>query len=198
MIARFRMWSGSLTARDFALLVSAALIAAHGAMLALALTRLRSANSLRDQAQDLRADLDQITSVEEETLAELEGQLQASEAQMEEIMADMPVPEAPYPVYPRIYSRAREANLELLSVTLQDRNVRTTEVGELELQMHSVEALAEPRDCLRMVESLEADGGISLATNRIRIDRNTGTCSFQVVTARLNDSPSVEAREGVE
>lgn len=198
MIARLRTWFGSFTARDFGVLLNVILLGVHGLLLGIAVQRTQTAESLQSQTENLRANLGQISDVEQETRAELEQRLATSQRRVKELRAELPVVDQPYPVYTRAYSLAQEVGLALLSVTREEPDVPLAEEDQVEAQIYTIEALGRSEACLDMLERIEGDGGITLATNRVRIDPSSETCGFEVITVWLNaESASVE-REGAE
>ncbi len=198
MIARLRTWLGSFTARDVGVLLIVVLLGAHGVFLGIAAQRDRITHSLRSQTENLRANLGQISDVEQETRAELRQRLATSQRRVKELRAELPVLEQAYPVHARAYSLAQDAGLALLSVTREEPDLRMTEEDQVDVQIYTIEALGRSQDCLDMLERIEEDGGTTLATNRVRIEPSSETCSFEVITVWLDaESASIE-REGME
>lgn len=196
MIRGGSRWLGSLSACGVAITIAVVLIALHGVLLGSALQRGRVATALRQQLETLRYNLGQVDEVEAETLAELNSQLQETQAEIDQLQAELPSRGAPYPAYESAYDFAQDRGLQLQSVSRLEMDELGDEAVNVNLEVHAIEAQGDPTACVDFIQDLEADGGATVATAAVTIEPDASVCSFRLLSVWRPDAAPDAGREG--
>ncbi len=185
MTVRLRTFLAGLSPRSMAVLLSAGLIALHSILLAGSLLRWSAARRLRNQVENINANMAELNEAEREELETLEANLAEAQAEVAQLEGELPDPSALYPLYARAQMLAREEGVVLLNIERASAERTTTMAGEIDSLLYSLQADADLETCLGYIARLEANGGAELSVQNTDFQTDSGMCRFEVLTVSL-------------
>lgn len=184
-MTRLQGWLAGFSPAGIAIGLSLLLVAVHAIMLSGSYVKQRTASSLDEQVKALRDNMERMVEIEEANQAELLGQLEAAQAEVTSLEAQIPRPETSFAVYPEGFRLARQQGLDMLSVKRGSGEHQPTVLGQVNTDIFSIEVAGPFASCVKYLSALEASGGSTVALDQIRIDPQAEACSLQLRSVNL-------------
>lgn len=178
---------GDLSPRAMAVLLSLALIAIHSVLLMGSLLRWNATRQLQLQIGNINENVADLDETEAEELRQLQAELASREAEVERLEGELPDPTTPFPLYAQAHNAANTRGVVLLGVERTGMERTATVAGEVNSLLYTIRAQAELDTCLRFISLLEQLGGVELAVQGTRIQPETESCNFEVLTVALRE-----------
>jgi hypothetical protein len=177
---RLQNWLSGFSPAGIAVALSLLLVAVHVIMLAGSFVKQRTAHSINGQVQSLRNNMEQMVAIEETNQAELIAQLEAAQAEVSSLDAQVPRPETPFAVYPEGYRLARQQGLDMLRVQRGSSEHQPTVLGQVNTDVFTIDVAGSSAACVKYLSALEGSGGKTVALDQIRIDPQAEACSLEL------------------
>ena len=179
-----------LTSTRAALLLSAALAAAHLAFLGAAFRQSAASRSLERDLAVIEENLQRTAAVTEDTLAGLRQQLEAAETRLAALQAAAPELGAPFKLYHHSYDLALASGVELIGVRRQGQEAMELPIGRIQVDIYQMEVYGDLNGCLELIRRLEDTGLGTVAVENLDLDPAGLLCSFDVLTVGKGQLPT--------
>ena len=147
-----------------------------------ALLRRNAGNQLEADQIALQENFTQLETVNKEQLDALQADLELIQAEVIELESSFPELGAPFNLFNRGLELAQVSQLELLSISSVNTEIKETGSGLLILEEYDLELVGDLDSCLAFIERVEADGLDSVVMQYAGIIPVDGTCSLGIKT----------------
>jgi hypothetical protein len=184
-MSRFQSWLSGFSSTGIAVVLSLIVIAVHGVLLAGSLIRFRTAESLAGQVNELRTNMEQAIDIREAAQAELQGELERAQAEVQRLEGQVPRPQTGFAVYPEAFRLALQQGLDMLRVQRAATETESTVLGQVRTEEYTIDVAGAASSCVDYFETIESSGGVTVALDDIAVDPVVETCSLGLHTVVL-------------
>jgi len=153
------------------------------------LLRQNAAKQLEADKLALQENFDQLETVNQQQLDDLQADLEQINDEVRELEASFPELGAPFSVFNRGLEIAQASQADLLSISLVNTEVQETASGVLILEEYDLELLASLESCLSFIEKVEEAGLDSVVMQYVGIIPADGICSLGIKTMGFPTPP---------
>ena len=158
------------------------LILANLALVGVDATLRQTAQDLKVQIENIHENLEQLKQVDEGRLASMREETAQAEAELSMLEASFPELGAPIALYNLSFNLASKNKVNIQSISRNEGIVESTVVGQVETVQYSLELQGEIDACIAFIKQLERAGMDTISVENIQMNSELQNCRMDVLT----------------
>jgi hypothetical protein len=177
-----------ISATAVAMFMNVAVLAVLSSLMAAGVERTLTARSISGQIRNLSDNLNLIVQARHDREQQLVAELDLAQSDLADAQAGTPTLGAPFQLYRRGFAMGPGENVEVQTIQSEGQEQRDSALGSLVLQTYSISISGGLADCVAYLIQLEAEGRPFLATDGIRLQADSRSCSFETTILGTDSS----------